>query len=477
MSIARELTLRNLDHLYQSSISHQLASYGLSLNYGLLPQDVVHEAKRYLLNTLASAIGAYEGPGRPMLEAVAKKLGGLEEATVFGSGLRTTAVSAALINAYLVNLLDYSDTGTWGQGHDSDSLSSIVAVAEREKSSGRDLLTSLVINNELGARYGQAKKAASPAGDNWQTTVKAGLILPPALGRLMGLNEEQIANAIGLCASQNLPLRVLDTATEDTSMGKSTCFGFAASNAVFCCMLAQEGFTGPARVVEGESGLNDAIFQGKMALDKLVDFSGWRILRSRQMRFPGNAAIQGQLMATLDIVKENDLKPEDIAAVQFKASVGSMALNHTSSAIKRYPRTAEGANHSTFYLNAIAIKERDVGINAFEPKNFTDPVILGLIDKMSIEIDPSFSKNSQSAASEITTKDGRKLQKRLDIAGNYGFTPLTDKEIEEKFRKMAVKYMDENQIKKIFDAVWNAEKLDDTSQLVKLLVFPSSRSK
>ena len=73
----------------------------------------------------------------------------------------------------------------------------------------------------------------------------------------------------------------------------------------------------------------------------------------------------------------------------------------------------------------------------------------------------------------ITTKDGRRFDKRIDNPHGFGDDPLSDGELEDKFRGMASKYMREKQIQKIFDTVWNAERLSDVSELTKLMVFAS----
>ena len=150
MTFTRDLAWQNLDLVYRSSIAYQFARYALGLNYNSLPRDVVHQAKRCLLDTLGCAIGAYDAPGRPICEATAQELGGPEEATLFGSGLRTSALNATLVNSFLVRFLDYNDLG--GGDHNSDAISGILAVAEREKTDGKDFLTALVISYELGAR-------------------------------------------------------------------------------------------------------------------------------------------------------------------------------------------------------------------------------------------------------------------------------------------------------------------------------------
>lgn len=470
MTFPRDLALQNLDLVYRSSIAHQFARYALRLQCEMLPQEVVHQAKRCLLDALGCAIGAWGAPGRPLCETVARQLGGPEEATVFGSGYRTSAQNATLVNCFLVRFLDYNDFG--GGGHNSDAIPSILAVSEREGSHGRDFLTALVISYELGARMQESFTPApgqSLAERGWTWDMRGGTTMPPALGKLMDLDEEQIANAIGICASNGIPLGILDAHREENSMTKNLRFGFVSRHAILSCMLAKQGFTGPVRVVEGDSGLNKAIFQGGIDLERLVDFSGWRILRTEHKRLCANITTHGQIYATLAIVKEHDLRPEDIKSVRIR--VGLRESRHTTCLAKKYPRNAETADHSSFYANAIAIKDRSFGPESIAPEKFSDPVVLDLIEKITVEADPALPAQGGQGISEITTNDGRRFKHHIETPhGSHG-DPLSDKEIEDKFREMAQKYMDDEQIQRLFDTVWNIENLADMHLLTKLMCF------
>jgi 2-methylcitrate dehydratase len=294
--------------------------------------------------------------------------------------------------------------------------------------------------------------------------------MPPSLGRLMGMNEDQIANAIGLCASHANPLGVLDANREENTMGKNLRFGLVAYQAILACILAKKGFTGPIRVVEGDSGLQQAVYRGEMDIERLLDFSGWRILKTRHKVLCTNGTNIGTVLATLSIVTENDLKPEDILWVRIRTSPKQAA--HTIYPGKKYPRNPESADHSTFYASAFAIKERSFGPESTRPEYFMDPVILDLIERITVEADPSLS--GYQAVSEITTRSGRRFEKRIDTPHGLGDDPLTDRELEKKFGDMAIRYMGEKQIKRIFDMVWNAERLDDMGKLTSGMIFPSS---
>jgi len=454
--------------MYRSSIACKYARYALDLDYQRLPEEVIHQAKCCLLDALGCAIGAYISPGRPMVEEAVREIGGKEEATVIGSGWRTTALNATLVNSFLVRFLEYNDMG--GGGHNSDAIASILAVAEREKANGKQLLTSIVISYELGARFSDAQGGhTSYEGKGWTIDIRGGVTMPPALGKMMGLTERQIANAIGICASHALPLGILDTNQEENTMSKNLRFGWVCHDAILACLLARQGFTGPVRVLEGEDGLQEVIMKGTMDLEKAVDFSGWRILDTRYKNLCANGTSFGHISATLSIVKENDLRPEDIAAVRIRA--GLREIRHTGSLVRKYPRDAENANHSAYYASAIAIKERHFGPASIEPEKLNDPVVLDLIEKITIEPDPGLSEHSSQGISEIVTTDGRRFEKRVDVPHGFADDPLTDEELENKFKDMALKYMSMEQVNQLIRTIWNVDKENDLNRLIQLTII------
>lgn len=467
MSLSRDLTLENLENNYKQTIAYQYGRYGVTLQYDMIPEEVLHAAKRSLLDTIGVAIGAHEAPGFPMVEKMAKDLGGTEESTVFNSGLRTTATNATLANVFLVHYLGYNDLG--GGGHNSDTIPAILAVAERGKKSGKDFLLALVMSYELGARFSESAGGFTAyEAKGFPFDIRGGVTLPPCLGRLMGLDAWQIANAIGICASHSLPLGVLDTNREEHFHAKNLRMGFVARDAIEACMLAKSGFTGPIRVIEGDHGFREVLMKGQMDLEKMVDWSGWRTPDVRYKNLCLNSTTMGHVQATLKIVIENDLHPKDIASVKIKT--GFREFFHTTSLSKKFPRNGETVDHSSFYAHAVAIRDHRYTINAFNPKNFDDPVILELIDKISIRPDPELNEWSNTGTSEITTKDGRIFTERIENPYGLGREQLSDAELESKFREMAIQYFTEEEIQKMFDVIWNVEKLDDVGLLASMTV-------
>lgn len=468
-----ELTHTYLDRAYDASIARHFARYANELEYRSLPDDVIHQAKRSVLDTIGCAIGAYDAPGRESCEQLIQQLGGPPEATVFGSGLQTTAANATIVNSFLVRYLDCNDMG--GGGHNSDAIPSLLAMAERENATGKEFVTSMVISYELGARVREAggtrenwgARAGPEHSKHWINDFRGGLNMPPALGSLLGLSESQIANAIGCCTSRNLPLGILDAHREELTNTKNLRFGFVAYDAIISCLLAETGFTGPIRVVEGDAGVNEVLFDGNMDLDALIDFSDWRILETSYKAYCTGGTSLGHTLATLSIVRENDIKPEDVESVYLQ--VPEKEYYHAFNNVRKYPRNGETANHSGFYITAYVIKERDFGPDSHQQTNFSDPVILDLIGKTSADVNPDVPPYSRTGISEITTKDGERYRKKRTPPVSRG--AFSDEEIEQKFENMVDGYLDKEAITSIEEAVWDLEHLNDVGELTQLITF------
>lgn len=472
MNFQRDLVWQQQEYLERSAVTHQIARYAVAVGATELPDDVVHQAKRCLLDALGCALGARHAPARSIVEATVAELGGPAECTAIGSGVRVGVLGAALINAVLVRFLDFNDLG--GGGHNSDAIPSLLAVAEREHRSGRDLLTAVVISYELGARFGDSVTPSHdgvPIGGSleskgWTKDIRAGFNQPPALGCLMGLNEEQIANAVGICMSHTLPLGILDAHRDENTMSKNIRFGWAAHDAILACLLAKRGFTGPLRVIESDVGVRNVIAGGEMELARLTDFSGWRIRNVRFKTLAANGSTHGHTLATLGLVIEHDLRPEDIVAVDISAPVRE--VKHTTAPPKKYPRNAESADHSAYYANAMAIKTRDFGAASADPAHFTDPDVLDLIERICVRADPSLQY--YEGVSRIVTVDGRIVEKRVTVPHGMGDDPLSDSELETKFTDLAQRWLTAAQARRLAAACWGVDEVADVGALLKLTV-------
>jgi len=459
----------------RQSVSHKIARFALSMKYEDLPAEVVHMAKRCLLDTIGCAIGGHQAPGRAICEATARELGGCEEATIIGSGHRTNVLNASMVNSFMVRYLDYNDLG--GGGHNSDAIPALLATAEACNKSGKDLINSMVLSYELGQRWIMAVNTGDIYEDykrltesGWCMDVRGGINVPPALGMLMDMNAAQIASAIGATLVRSNPMNHLDADKEDYVMSKNLRFGFVAYDAIMSCRLAKNGFSGPPRAIEGQYGYKHTILKDFMNTDLLhAPINNYQILTTSFKPLCVNYTTQSTVQCTIALCKKYDLKPEDIE--QIHLTVGKRESMHTTAPRKKYPQNGETADHSLYYANAHAAKERSFGPDAFKTEKYNDPVVLDLTERITYEVSDTWSGFSNGGASRITLKNGKTYEQSLDEPHGHHTDPLSDAELEMKFRKMAEPKMSAEQVNQLIGTIWTIDNMENINSLMSLLIF------
>jgi 2-methylcitrate dehydratase len=442
---------------------------------------VIHETKRLVLDTFGCAIGAYTGEPSRIIQGLIKELGGPKESTVIGSGLRTSCLNAMLANGVMVRFLDFNDTYLLTVGplttgcHPSEIIPAALALGEREHSKGWEVITAIVIGYEISARFMLASVtpgSAAPTigGKGWNEDTRGIFVMPVVAGKLLKLSEEKMEQAIGISGSHNMVLGILDATGEEYSMTKNLRYPRAAYGGVMSALMAQKGFTGPTRVMEGNKGFIEAVMRGEFNVKQFLEGGEkYKILDTMYKSVASDATTHGHLTATLGLVKEHDIKAEDVAEVKILAP--SRCTEHTGDPVKRFPTTKESADHSSYYITAVAIMDRRLGPDQFTLKKMRDPKVRQLIEKVRLEADPSLDRFGRAGITEIRMKDGRTYTKRVEYPKGDPLNPMTDEELEDKFRNMAEKFMTEGQIKRAIETIYQMDKLDDLHALMKTVVF------
>jgi 2-methylcitrate dehydratase len=186
--------------------------------------------------------------------------------------------------------------------------------------------------------------------------------------------------------------------------------------------------------------------------------------------FPTEALSHAPISAVLDLVKKNDLHPDQIAKVQIRSL--ARAADILSDPSKYDPRTKETADHSLPYVIAAALVDRQVTPAQFEMAKIMDPKIREQLNKVEVVADPEIEKvfpALQRVVVTITTNDGQSFTEQLDYPKGDPRNPLTDQEIEEKFSALADGVLSLVAQKKLKDAIWNLEKLGSVSKLMALM--------
>lgn len=460
-----------------TNVAMRIAERAIAATYEEIPPDVVHQTKRVLLDTLGCAIGGYSSDASQIIQKVVSDCGHPGEATVFGSGLKSSLGMVTLANGAMVRFLDYNDTAFILQGetyrtgyHPSEVTPAILALAEKEGMSGREVILAMNLGYDLSLAFLRGVTGPGMEKRGWNGDTRGAYIMPVVLGRMMGLSPEQIRNAVGIAGSCHAVLGILDTAAEEYSNTKNIRFPTMAQASFLALALARKGFTGPARMVEGEGGFVDAIMGGHYDLRPLLDFKGsWTIRETCLKSIIADFSAHGHLTATLTLAREHDIHPEDVVSIRITTS--KRCADHTGDSVKKYPRNKETADHSSYWLTAMAILERAIGPDQFKPEKYTDPRALELIEKIILIGDPSLDRERPAGISEITLKDGRLLRKRVDHPRGHARNPMTDHEVESKFRSMASRVMSQAQMERLIETVWKLDELNDVGEIARLMVF------
>ncbi|MEM0449886.1 MAG: MmgE/PrpD family protein [Methanomassiliicoccales archaeon] len=462
------------------SVASKLANYVKSFSYQDIPSDIIHHTKRVLLDTLGCAMGGYGSEARRVIEEYIKESGHPPESTVFGSGFKTSCLNATLINGAMVRYLDYNDTAFIIQGniyrtgyHPSEVIPPILAIGEKFHLSGKDAITAIVLGYNLSLSFLEAVKGIGMEKKGWNGDTRGAYIMPLIIGKLLEMDENQMENAIGISGSCHAVLGILDAPAEEYTMTKNIRFPVLAYGGIMATLLARKGFTGPKTIIEGHDGFVETIMRGEYDVDKIIPPKGKFAIQETCIKsIIADYSSHGHLSATLKLVRDYNIKPEDIVEIRIKTS--KRCAEHTGDLAKKYPKNKETADHSSYFLTAIAVIDRQIGPDQFSPEKYNDPRVLELIGKITIQGDPELDKVRPAGISEIITKEGKRFQCRVDFPRGHARNPMTDMEIIEKFKSMAKVYMDDEQMEKIIKAVFEVDEFKDIEKLNRLLVFNDS---
>ncbi|HVP39843.1 MAG TPA: MmgE/PrpD family protein [Candidatus Saccharimonadales bacterium] len=452
----------------KETITATMARWAAGLEFDHIPQEPVYQAKRYLLDSLGCALGGYRQHDVKIALETLAEVAGPGQATVIGSGRRVDPVSAALANALMIRVMDYNDI-YWqaDPSHPTDIIPAAMAGCERSGSDGRELIVGIVLGHEFEMRLCETG-VPGVREYGWHHATLTAFVSPIVAGRALRLPWEKIQHAVGISGCHGCTLGAI-TAGKLTMM-KNTADPMATQQGVLAALLAERGYTGPEHVLDGKEGLVK-VFGHQWRLEVLTEGLGrdWRIPRCGMKAFPTEALTHAPISAVLDIVKEHDLKPDQVAKVHIRSL--ARAADILSDPSKYDPHNKETADHSLPYVIAAALAERQVTPLQFTDAKIMDPAIRAQLKKVEVVADPEVEKlfpKLQRVIVTIHTTDGKQHKRQLDYPKGDPRNPLSDAEIEEKFDALADPVMTPPARRKLKDAVWGLEKMKSVAELMAL---------
>ena len=453
------------------TLADRLSNYAANLKFEDLPPDVVHEAKRRLIDSLGCAMGAYPSEPATIARKLASTVTSTRPATVVGTSTRTSPEMAAFANGVHFRYLDYNDTYLSKEpAHPSDNLAAVLAVAESEGKSGRDVILSTVLAYEIQCRMCDA---ASIRSRGWDHVTYGSFSTSLAAGKLMGLGVDALTNAQGLAGVPNNAMR--QTRVGMLSHWKGCAFANASRNGVFAAQLAQLGMTGASEVFEGPMGFFNQV-SGPFDLPVLggVDLAGFMITKTYIKFFPAEYHSQSAIDAAL--VLRPQLEGEALDVIR---SITIETFNAAVEIIggepeKWRPTTRETADHSLPYCVAVALVDGAVTLDSFDDAHLGNEQLIGLVQKIEVRANADLDKKYPEGIPNlvrIRTKDGRTLEHEVTYPRGHAGNPMTDAEVEAKFRSMAGPMLAESTIVEALDRCWRLEEQTDIGELLQLFAI------
>lgn len=449
------------------TIVEQLSAYAATLRYEDLPSEVVHQAKRLIIDTLGCAQGGYSSEPARIARHVAATVRSSEPATVIGSGEQTSVDLATFANGVMIRFLDFNDgyTSTGESGHPSDSIAAVLSTAELKRRSGKDVIAATVLAYEVFCRVCDAVDLKPLGFDH--VTVGA-MASTAAAARLLGLDQRAFAEALNLGIAPNIAL--YQTRIGNVSMWKGCAYANASRNAVFAAMLAARGMTGPSPVFEGIGGYFKAISRQPFPLPALGGREHpYKIMECSIKRFPLGLYSQTVVEAALK-VRQQVSSPDDIAEIRIE-TVSTAVRLMAGDPDKWEPATRETADHSMPYTVAVAFIYGAVEEKHFDDRYVRDPAIRAMAKRVQVnateEADHAMPE-AMLCRIEVATRTGQTHEARVDYHKGHWKNPMSDAEIEAKFSGLAREVLNHEASGQLLEALWRLERLEDAGEIMRL---------
>lgn len=411
------------------TISDRVARYIVHTQYEHLTQDAIDAAKRFMLDTMAIAWAGTGSTGLRELRDLLVREAGRPESTIWGFGDRVSANSAAFINSISSAALDYDALGMDSNVHvNVVTFPAALAAAQREQASGRDFLTALIISSDLMCRLGASCEVTGKPHKGWFYTSIHGVFAAAAAGaKLMRLDEMKTRHALGIAFSQASGTQ---QCMVEPALTKRMQSAFATRAGLFSAQLAQCGYTASESVFEGRYGLFSLYQEGEY--ERLLRDLGSRFenMNLSIKKYPSCGCNHAAIEATIRLVKEHNLLPEDIASATVTISPFMDRLVGGPFDPRGDPQVA--AQFSVRYSIACAILRRKLTLSEIQPDQVLEPRIKPLIEKVHVVVDEGNTGKRAPVTVTLKTTRNEEVSLRISHVPGTPHSPLSQNDLEDK---------------------------------------------
>jgi 2-methylcitrate dehydratase PrpD len=451
-------------------ISQQIAELAAGLRYEDLPQEVRERAANLVLDLLGSMIGSKEVESSTIAAQVALELGGPEESTVIGYGRKVAAPHAAFANAVQGYAFDFADDHNESNAHPSvATIPASLAVGEQLRARGREVIEAIVLGNEVVCRLGSAFLGKTYYQGFHPSSTCGTFGAAVSAAKLLKLDIQQTVHAQGIAGSQVGGLMAWNTSGSYTKRLQA---GHPAMVGIISARMAQKGFDGPPEIIEGQDGFLQAYsYQRQYDTSLITEGLGkeWTFANSSTKVYPCCRYSAGHLDACLDIVAKHHPDWRRIQHILIRSSDYTIRL--LAMPRKRDPQNVVDTQFSMPWQAAIAFIDGKIDVDTFTQKNIHRPDVRELMTKVDWEVDEEFERRypeHYSCAVTVTMEDGAAYTSVIDDPKGDYRNPVTQQQLENKFRALARRELDDERVENVIALVKNLHEVEDIGELFSL---------
>jgi len=447
-----------------SPLMRRLSTYIAAALRRPLPPAVVEKTKHHILDTIAAMVsGSRLTPGKKAI-AYAKTLGGAKEACVIGSKIITTAVNAALTNGMLAHADETDDSHAPSLTHPGCGIvPAALAMAERERRNGTELLCAVALGYDVGCRLTQSLDAYQFRNDGHSTHSFGPMFgAAAAAGALAGLREQQVRHLLSFTAQQ--ASGVSCWMRDGEHIEKAFDFGgMPARNGVAAATMVAHGFTGVDDVFAGER--NFFVAYGRSPDPEVLARglgSTYEIMNTNIKRWSVGSPIQAPLDSLRDLIREHQVKADDVERVVVRvAHQGANTVDNRAM-----------PDICMQHMCAVMLIDGTVTFaSSHNEKRMRERKVLALRSRIELRGDDALSAAmpSRQGIVEISLRDGRKLTHHTRAVRGTADNPMMRAEVDEKSYDLMASVIGRSRARKLCDAIWMLEKVHDIRRLRPLL--------
>jgi 2-methylcitrate dehydratase len=443
-----------------------LAKYAARASFTDLSADSRRQLPIHILDSLGCCIAALgAGPIEACREQVAD-FGGTGPCALIG-GEQANPIYAAFWHTALVRYVDFMDNflAQTETCHTADNFGVALTIADYTGGSGRDLMLAVALGYTVQSRFVDHANFMTSGFDH---TTQLAFSLNAAAGRLLGLSERQIANAMAMAAVSDASFAVVRA--KPLSQWKGLASAQSALGAMNTLFLARRGVEGPLQVIEGPLGI-DHLLRMKIKID--WDKQGYEgILESTIKKYNSMIHTQSAVHCMIELARQNKIDPGKVVLIE--AEVFQLAYDFAGGGlygVDKVIQIKEQADHSLPYLLAVALLDGDVMPAQFKPDRIIRPDVQGLLKKVTVRPNHEYTEEypaKMPAKITVRLQDGTVIEHEVQDYPGLASHPFTWENSVDKFDSLVAGRIDDGLSREIKDAVRSLENIQ-IKDLMKLL--------